>query len=886
MPNLQPLLVPCKGVLGDLHAYPDPADSSRLLIWWGTALLQAVPRDRESLAFRIVACLLLNLKFSVVAVARVLGVSRGTLRNWQEAFNAGRWEAVEGRFPGPGAAKKLRPDVEQYVRYRYRTACAENGGRMPYGFRQKLLKQLRECWPDQDPSGELVRQVFRDEDDETCATTAGQATAADGDTEAVSEVPEVRGPGPEHGTKKRKHACQNGLGEGGDPSISTTEGQGGYDTSTSSGLRPGNVKQACDCGPDGAPESRSASACLAVDAAPTPAELGKQYWPVLAPDRSPAPSLTPHAGLLLFAESFDRALGHLDPILRQTGAQILLGAVNQEQAKLVAGKALGQLIGKVVRDRDHQRTLLDNWLVDNDMLTVYQGNLQVAPLLPARNTALSASADNVIILYCDTHHEPYTGVEKLLLGWNNADKKVEESLALEYVHTENGQPLYAGHFDNFYDGRMRFLRMRDRLRALLGPEVKIVWVFDRGYWGIDFLARLANELGDGFIIWQKGYDGQGWNLPYEEEGHFPLTRQGNRADDERIVLNMSFRRQRWRPDTIPEGERLIVRVRRDCRESEVAVVCRCFGLAPRRVITTMFGRFGAQENDFSYGGRHFGYNELTSRAFDPYRDVADQFEDRQVDSRDYKATQKRRDELRKQVARELFALDGMPSVSLAQLDARARQLHKRRDRLSEQLAARDEDGEYDKLIRRLRRGVDALVDAFSGLDRQRQQAEQRGLRQQQCEELRTELEQVEEQLRQTAKTESRLAALIEERYVYPDMRRKALVDALRITSRNVFADVFGEFRACCDNYRDDHQVLRALTQAPGLIVPHPGGLDVYLIPALDRQPAQWRRIDTFLASRQDRIEPRFGLAVRFHVQASSPRMLAAAWRAQQRARSP
>ena len=42
MPNLQPLLVPCKGVLGDLHAYPDPADSRRLLIWWGTALMQAV----------------------------------------------------------------------------------------------------------------------------------------------------------------------------------------------------------------------------------------------------------------------------------------------------------------------------------------------------------------------------------------------------------------------------------------------------------------------------------------------------------------------------------------------------------------------------------------------------------------------------------------------------------------------------------------------------------------------------------------------------------------------------------------------------------------------------------------------------------------------------
>ena len=37
MHTLQPVLVPCKGTLADLHVEPDPSDPKCLSVYWGTA---------------------------------------------------------------------------------------------------------------------------------------------------------------------------------------------------------------------------------------------------------------------------------------------------------------------------------------------------------------------------------------------------------------------------------------------------------------------------------------------------------------------------------------------------------------------------------------------------------------------------------------------------------------------------------------------------------------------------------------------------------------------------------------------------------------------------------------------------------------------------------
>ena len=61
-----------------------------------------------------------------------------------------------------------------------------------------------------------------------------------------------------------------------------------------------------------------------------------------------------------------------------------------------------------------------------------------------------------------------------------------------------------------------------------------------------------------------------------------------------------------------------------------------------------------------------------------------------------------------------------------------------------------------------------------------------------------------------------LEALIEEQYRRLDARRKAFMDAIRLSCRNIFFCLLDIFRPMDNNYRDDHVVLRELTRSMGL----------------------------------------------------------------------
>jgi len=941
MIKLQPLLVPCKGVLGDLYVQVDPSRPRDLLIYWGTAILQVVSRDRESLSFRMTACFLLNMRFRIGVVAKAFGLTENTLRSWQRAFNEGCWEQTGKRFSGPGAPKKLSAEVEQYVRGCYREAvAASHTGRMPYGFRDRMCKKIRKYWPEQEVSPEVIRKIFRSEDDKLAAAGADAVSTCDtgvsgGEVPAPDPGRESQPGGScevgEHPVAEStsalrtdlKHMDQSGVpqaldealagqdirGASGQPSANgdgdhtrkvaadsraaanapnhpvTIETTGSSDAQEAPCHGLPNPQQPCESAQNfsAAPDQSSANAsCSTSVAAAVRTKPGRKYLPVLSGNGAQQPFFCQHAGFLMLAPEFDLAFGHLAPILRQTAAQILCGAVNQEQAKLIDYTALEKMVGKVIRDRDHQRTLLDRWSEGNDIMAVYQGNLFVVDL------PRHGKNHDFVVLYCDTHQEPYKGIEKVLPAWNANNKCVEMAIAQEFVHTEQGQPFFAGHFDNFYDPRMRFLLIRAKVCALLGPGVKLLWVFDRGYWGIEFLERIA-ALGDYFIIWEKGYEKDGWSQPFDREGDFELIRQGNKAADRRITVGLAFREQQWKPNSFDAGRRLIVRVRRDSSaENEVAVVTNAPGIPARTVITTIFGRFGAQENDFSYEGRHFGINELTARSFDPYQEIAGELTDREVDSRAYKANRKQKSALDRELATQLFKLDGMEPTSLEQVEKQRDKVRRRRDRLQKQYedARKNNDDMPDKMIDRFRDNVAKLRDRFRDLHRKEEQAEKRTAGEQEAERLRAEIKQTEEDLGRIDKKESRILMLIEERYVRPNMARKELVDALRMTSRNVFGETFETFRTDYDNFREDHQVFRALTQAPGMVIPRRDRLDIYLFPGLEVQPAQWSRIEQFLQHCRARILRHFAVDVRFLTRVSHERIIHAAWTAQQRCRTP
>ncbi len=100
----------------------------------------------------------------------------------------------------------------------------------------------------------------------------------------------------------------------------------------------------------------------------------------------------------------------------------------------------------------------------------------------------------------------------------------------------------------------------------------------------------------------------------------------------------------------------------------------------------------------------------------------------------------------------------------------------------------------------------------------------------------SEMENLEKSLMETVRDESRLQALIEEQYFRLDMRRKAFMDAIRLSSRNIFYCLMGIFRPLYNNYRDDHVILRELTQAMGIIEKRDGVINIQLLPAMEFQP--------------------------------------------------
>ena len=160
MNTIQPVLVPSTGTLANLHVTTNSSTPDSLHVYWGTALLQVIPRDKNSLLFRISVSLLLNLKFRIGAVAKAFGVSEKPLRTWRDALKNGDLLSLGGLQ----TKGKLRGDVERYIRVSYLQACEENGGRMPYGFRKQLCEQVASIWPDQEVCEETLRQLFRDED--------------------------------------------------------------------------------------------------------------------------------------------------------------------------------------------------------------------------------------------------------------------------------------------------------------------------------------------------------------------------------------------------------------------------------------------------------------------------------------------------------------------------------------------------------------------------------------------------------------------------------------------------------------------------------------------------------------------------------------------------
>jgi len=789
---LQPILVPVNGA-PDIILSTDPRSPDEVFVFLGMALLEKVPHLREDPAFKMLLARLHNAGVSGQRLTDRFGVARSTLRRWGRALKSGSLERIRDAFSGQGAARKVTPDVESYVRDRFRALherCRDYN---------KTIQAEVERYFKTTVSRERLRWIFREEREKL-------GTPPESDSDAA-------------------------VADGADPA--------------------GNRHKEDGCGANNC-EKTSENAAIG-SFLPATRNYSLQSLPGSGRAVPDNPTLCHHAGVLLMSHWIDTLTADWSvqaDLVRQWVGQVLLGAVNHEQSNRLSFSSLSWLIGPTIRSVNHQRHLL------GELATIEHSRAMLE-----RNGRLLDLCEHDLF-YFDPHAEEYTGALKTLKGWSGGLHRVDKIINMDFIHTEDGEPCFVQHADNFYDMRERFFMAIQAFRGILGGVSRpLTWVADRGLYGLDTLRRIVEDCKDHFITWEKNYKHDGWDEQAETQ-HFEVLKARNNDEDLRCYR---FRRQEHPWSREPRFQRLIVRaLNPGGREIEVAILTSDSNRDRRSVIGSMFNRW-LQENDFGYMNRHMGINELTSRSHETYASIGDSLDDRHVLSRQYKA-------LRRERTRAESALKGLLLKREKQHETHAAKRRRERverrklDRQIKKLNEADDDAKRERELRKRRRTRERLVAKHK--ENKARRAEKKAQLDQIIDAQRLKVRDADKRMGESVRKESRLGALIDEQYLRLDTRRKAFMDSIRISSRNIFCKLAMEFRPLYNNYRDDHFIVRELTRSSGIIHKREGIAHVMLMPTMQFQPATRNIVQTFLARISQQVNTHFegrSMPIRIHL---------------------
>lgn len=494
-----------------------------------------------------------------------------------------------------------------------------------------------------------------------------------------------------------------------------------------------------------------------------------------------------HAGLVLFG----LWLRFFSGIERQMICQLLQGAVNVEQSKSLCHDSLSRFCEAPVRGRKAQRDALDAGSSLEAILAVYRRNALFLADGPNRGD----------LFYFDPHTKEYTGFLDLLKGWCGRRHGVSKVVNLDCFHTRSGRACFVGHYSPYYDLRERFfmsLELFDRLFDE-GRRRGRTFVIDRAIYGIETFGRFEQDF---LITWEKGFDGTGW-----DDATAPVTftrhRRRNHSRD-RLTYRFECQEAPWKRDS--RFRRILVKATNpDGAAIFVSVLCNNPTMDLQDVVWAIFNRW-LQENDFKTLDVHFGINQLDSRSFTSFEDEAESFEDRFVAGAEYKKLKAELKRCEDKLAKRL--------LKLRKANTKLDRLKDQEDLLEKQSQACSGDNlnqadrrrakERSRQIGKIRRNKSRTADAVRQLEDE-------------IAAFDTEAEELGKRLAATVRTESRLDQLIVGNYQLLDLRRKAYMDALRITASNLFKNLHQSYRAECDNYRDDHQRLRLLSRCSGFL---------------------------------------------------------------------
>ena len=270
----------------------------------------------------------------------------------------------------------------------------------------------------------------------------------------------------------------------------------------------------------------------------------------------------------------------------------------------------------------------------------------------------------------------------------------------------------------------------------------------------------------------------------------------------------------------PKLRQWIVRATNPARQTiEVSVLTDDPERPAEQALRLIFNRW-IQENDFKYLEKHFGINQITSYRSASYLEIQGQIVDRQVKSTQYKALQASGRNLEKRQKQWLFAQE------------QSQFTQERRQSLLAEIDPRLADTSIEPAQRK-----DWLGQRTRLRTSARKQEQQQAFRREKIQELNLQIQANRLEMERVDKEQSRLQQLIEQGMRRMNTEKKRLMDALKISARNLFNLALKPFKLAYDNYRDDHDYFRKLTLCGGVLRWTQDGFEAHRVPAVNFQPA-------------------------------------------------
>lgn len=223
-----------------------------------------------------------------------------------------------------------------------------------------------------------------------------------------------------------------------------------------------------------------------------------------------------------------------------------------------------------------------------------------------RTLALARAQTGPAVFYIDNHMRPYTGQEVLRRGWRMQAKRVLPGTTDYYLHNGDGRPLFRMTCPAHDPLTEVLLPIADTVRATLGSEQQLLFVFDRAGSYPEALSSLRDESFE-FVTYER--------RPYRQLRPTEFVREMVVEDERGEPEQLRFAEFHIALGGGHGDVRRIAVLTPDERQYNLLAIT---AEPAERVIELMRSRWASQENAFKHAVERWSTNHLDGRRTEPY----------------------------------------------------------------------------------------------------------------------------------------------------------------------------------------------------------------------------------------------------------------------------